>query len=91
MVGIALTLANTAGVVVGQIFTTDTAPFYKKGLAICLGFAILAFFIILGLSTGMHLVNKRRAAAISAAELAGCPLAPRLQDGDYDVYFKYTL
>lgn len=42
MIGATLTCANTAGVAVGQIFTTESSPRYIKGLSISLGLAILA-------------------------------------------------
>jgi hypothetical protein len=91
MVGIALTLANTAGVVVGQIFTTDTQPLYIKGLSICLGFAVFAFLIVLSLSTGMHLVNKKRQRVLREADGAGHPIVRNPALGDYDPHFKYML
>lgn len=42
MIGATLTIANTAGVAVGQIYTTDSKPRYIKGLSISLGLAVLA-------------------------------------------------
>jgi hypothetical protein len=91
MVGMTLTFANTAGVVVGQIFTTDTAPSYVKGLSICLGFAAFAFVVVAFLMAGMFIANRRRARAIQAGEQTGRPLLPQPEKGDYDVHFKYTL
>lgn len=91
MVGFTLTLANTAGVVVGQIFTSDTKPYYKKGLSICLGFSVLAIVIAIALMVGMKIVNRRREAAIRAAEAAGSPLPRQPEMGDWDVYFRYNI
>ncbi|KAJ5494620.1 hypothetical protein N7463_010707 [Penicillium fimorum] len=91
MVGFTLTLANTAGVVVGQIFTADDKPYYKKGLSICLGFSVLAILIVLALMTGMKIVNRRREAAIREADAVGSPLPREPEKGDYDVYFRYTI
>lgn len=42
MIGVTLTCANTAGVAVGQIFTTQSKPRYIKGLSVSLGLAVLA-------------------------------------------------
>lgn len=46
MVGATLTCANTAGVAVGQIFTTETGPRYIKGLSIALGLSVLAGLMV---------------------------------------------
>ena len=91
MVGFTLCFGNTAGVAVGQIFTTETSPRYIKGLSISLGLAVLALVIVLGLAIGMTIVNRRRAAKILSAEQAGTPIEPRPELGDYDVHFKYSI
>jgi len=49
MIGATLTCANTAGVAVGQIFTTKSGPRYIKGLSISLGLAVLAGIMVSGL------------------------------------------
>jgi hypothetical protein len=49
MIGATLTCANTAGVAVGQIFTTKSAPRYIEGLSISLGFSVLAGIMVSGL------------------------------------------
>lgn len=46
MIGATLTCANTAGVAVGQIFTTASKPRYIKGLSISLGLAVLAGIMV---------------------------------------------
>ena len=91
MLGMTLTIANTAGVVVGQIYTTETGPRYKKGLAISLGLASVALVAVGTLMTGMWYANKKRAQKIQAAIDAGSPLPEEPWKGDYDVYFKYSL
>ncbi|EKG17955.1 Major facilitator superfamily [Macrophomina phaseolina MS6] len=91
MVGGALTLGNTAGVAVGQIFTTDSAPRYIKGLSIALGLAVVALAMVGGLVVGMARANKRRAERLRKAEEAGAPLASRPEKGDMDVHFVYSL
>lgn len=90
MVGLTLTVGNTAGVVVGQIFTTESAPRYIKGLSIALGFGGVGLVMVGTLMTAFPLVNKRRAAAIAKAESEGRPLIEKPEDGDYDVYFRYS-
>jgi hypothetical protein len=91
MVGATLTLGNTAGVAVGQIFTTGDSPRYIKGLSISMGLAAVALLMVAFLMTGMHFVNKKRAAAIRAAEEAGAPLPQEPLKGDYDTHFVYSL
>ncbi|KAL4936211.1 hypothetical protein BDV06DRAFT_233626 [Aspergillus oleicola] len=91
MVGFTLCLGNTAGVAVGQIFTTDTAPRYTTGLAIAMGLACFAFVDVFVLMAGMVWVNRKRERRIREAEAAGQPLESRPEEGDYDVYFRYSL
>ncbi|KAI3394043.1 hypothetical protein diail_3262, partial [Diaporthe ilicicola] len=84
MVGATLTLGNTAGVAVGQIFVTGDSPRYIKGLSIAMGLSVVALAMVASLMVGMHLANKRRAAQIVAAEQAGSPLPFRPELGDND-------
>ncbi|KAK5094662.1 hypothetical protein LTS08_008518 [Lithohypha guttulata] len=91
MVGFTLTLGNTAGVAVGQIFTAQTGPRYIRGLSIALGLACLAACIVTTMMVTMTVVNRKRAAKILAAEQAGTPIVPDPSLGDYDVHFKYSI
>lgn len=91
MVGFTLSLGNTAGVAVGQIFTAQSAPRYIQGLSIALGLAVLALCIVIGLMVSMTVVNRKRAAKIQAAEQAGEPIELQPDLGDYDVHFKYSI
>ncbi|KAJ5682212.1 high-affinity nicotinic acid transporter [Penicillium macrosclerotiorum] len=91
MVGMTLCFGNTAGVAVGQIFTTQSAPRYIKGLSISLGLAVVALVMVGALMIGMTVVNRKRAAKIQRAEEAGEVLENRPEKGDYDVYFRYSL
>jgi len=91
MVGMVLTIANTAGVAVGQIYQTPTAPRYIKGLTISLGLNVLALLMVVLLMGGMWWANRKRAARIQAAIDAGRPLVAQPEEGDYDVYFVYSL
>ncbi|KGO54610.1 Major facilitator superfamily domain, general substrate transporter [Penicillium expansum] len=50
MVGMTLCFGNTAGVAVGQIFTTESAPRYIKGLSISLGLAVVALLPTMSLT-----------------------------------------
>lgn len=90
MVGLTLTVGNTAGVAVGQIFTTQTSPRYIKGLSIALGFSVVGMSMVSILMISFPIVNKKRAAAIATAEREGRPLLEKPEDGDYDVYFRYS-
>lgn len=91
MVGATLTLGNTAGVAVGQIFVSGDSPRYIRGLSVAMGLAAVALLMVASLMVGMSLANKRRAARIAAAEQAGNPLAAEPEMGDMDVHFKYSL
>ncbi|KAL2835824.1 high-affinity nicotinic acid transporter [Aspergillus pseudoustus] len=91
MVGFTLCLGNTAGVAVGQIFTTESAPRYTTGLTIALGLACFALVDVLLLMAAFTWVNRRRDAALKESELAGRPIEPRPELGDYDLHFRYTL
>lgn len=91
MVGFTLCLGNTAGVAVGQIFTTQSAPRYIPGLTIALGLACFAFVDVLVLMAAFTWVNRKRAAKLLAAEQAGTPIEPNPDLGDYDPHFRYSL
>lgn len=91
MVGMVLTIANTAGVAVGQIYKTETSPRYIEGLTISLGLNCVALLMVVLLMSGMWWVNKQRAARIQAAIDAGRPLVAQPEKGDSDVYFVYSL
>lgn len=90
MIGLTLTIANTSGVVVGQIFTTETAPRYIRGLSIALGLAVLALLMVIVLMISYPIVNKRRDARMIKAEQEGRPLPEKPEDGDMDVHFRYS-
>lgn len=91
MVGMVLTIANTSGVAVGQIYRAQEAPRYVKGLTISLGLNVVALACVIGLMGGMWWVNKKRFEKIQAAEQAGHPLPEQPEKGDYDVHFVYSL
>jgi hypothetical protein len=91
MVGFTLCLGNLAGVAVGQIFTTQTAPRYIPGLSVAMGLAALALVIVFILMGSFTWVNRKRAAKLLAAEQAGTPIEPNPDLGDYDVHFRYSI
>lgn len=91
MVGMTLTLGNTAGVAVGQIFTTESKPRYIKGMSIALGLACMAIAMVVSLMTGMAYVNRKRSAELKRAEDEGREIEPQREKGDYDVHFRYSL
>lgn len=91
MVGFTLCLANTSGVAVGQIYTTQSSPRYIKGMTISLGLVVVALFMVFILAGGMTFVNQKREKKIQAAEQAGNPILSRPELGDYDVHFKYSI
>ncbi|KAF2161082.1 hypothetical protein M409DRAFT_69950 [Zasmidium cellare ATCC 36951] len=91
MVGMTLTLGNTAGVAVGQIFTTESKPRYIEGMSIALGLACVSMAMVVALMGGMAYVNGKRAKAIKKAEEEGKEIEPRPGKGDYDVHFRYSL
>ena len=83
-----MTLGNTAGVAVGQIFVSADGPRYIRGLSVAMGLAAVALLMVSFLMVGMSLANRRRAARIAAAELAGNPLAP--VTSTWALWFKRT-
>ena len=91
MVGFTLMLGNTAGVAVGQIFTTKRAPRYITGLSVAMGLACFALLDVICLMVGFTVVNRRREAKLRAAEQAGTPIPPNPDLGDYDLHFRYSL
>ncbi|KAH5138173.1 hypothetical protein HBH69_225250 [Parastagonospora nodorum] len=91
MVGFTLTLGNTAGVAVGQIFTSKSAPEYLPGLRIALGLACFALFDVCCIMFAFMWVNRTRAAKLLAAEQAGTPIEPNAALGDYDLHFRYSI
>lgn len=91
MVGMTLTLGNTAGVAVGQIFTTESKPRYIEGMSIALGLACVSMAMVVALMGGMAYVNGKRAAEVKKAEEEGKEVVPRPEKGDSDVHFRYSL
>jgi len=91
MVGMTYTLANTAGVAVGQIFTTASGPRYIRGLSITLGLACVALLMVFCLAVGMTVVNKKRAEAIRKAIEDENPIPKQPEKGDYDPHFVYSI
>ncbi|KAK5064778.1 hypothetical protein LTR84_000612 [Exophiala bonariae] len=89
MIGLCLTLANTSGVVTGQIFTTPTSPRYIRGLSICMGLAVFGLLVVVALVVGFKIVNRRREQAIAQAERDGTPLISCPEHGDYDESARY--
>ncbi len=89
MLGATTTLANTAGVAVGQIFTADSSPRYLKGMYVAMGLAAVALGSIISLMVGFTVVNRRRAERLQKAEEAGSPLPNQPELGDYNPHFKY--
>ncbi|KAH0844940.1 hypothetical protein AYO21_04136 [Fonsecaea monophora] len=89
MLGATTTLANTAGVAVGQIFTSDSAPRYLRGMYVAMGMAGVAFLAIVGMMIGIKVVNKRRREQLARAEEAGNPIPPQPELGDSDPHFIY--
>lgn len=91
MVGMTLTLGNTAGVAVGQIFTTASRPRYIEGMSIALGLICVSMAMVVALMVGMAYVNRRRTAELSKAEAEGREIEPKPEMGDYDIHFRYSL
>lgn len=91
MVGFTLTLGNTAGVAVGQIFTAQSAPEYLPSIRIALGMACFALVDVCCIMTAFKWINRKRAARLLAAEQAGSPIESDASLGDYDPHFRYTI
>ncbi|KAF4125409.1 nicotinic acid transporter [Geosmithia morbida] len=91
MIGFTLCIGNTAGVAVGQIFTTDTAPRYIPGLSIGLGLSCVALTVTILMMASFVWVNRKRDALLLAAEQAGTPIEPNADLGDYCPHFRYSI
>lgn len=92
-VGFALSVGNTSGVVVGQIFTAKTAPRYLYGIKVVLGFTAVAMVLIMAQTACLHWVNKKRKARVAARDpsvLTGADNAKK-KVTDFDDDFVYTL
>ncbi|KAL2836941.1 high-affinity nicotinic acid transporter [Aspergillus pseudoustus] len=89
-VGVTFTVGNTAGAVVGQVFTTASGPRYLPGLRIALGLACLAIVVVCVLMAGLHWENGRRDKKLLEMADGGVERFESVVD-DRDVHFRYTL
>ena len=81
-IGFQQSLGNTAGVLAGQIYTTDSAPRYIKGHAINLGALCLAVFGIIALDGYYLYQNRAKQRAIDSGLDDDRP-------GDDSFHFRY--
>lgn len=88
----ALSVGNTSGVVVGQIFKAQDAPRYLLGVKVVLGFTVLAIVLTVGQAVGLRWVNKKRAQRLTT-EVAnqGMEVFGGKEMSDWDDTFVYNL
>lgn len=87
-VGFVLSVGNTSGVLTGQIFTTQSAPRYLKGIKITLGFTAVAIVVGTLYAFGLHYVNRKRDERVAAN---GETHSETKDISDLDDTFRYTL
>lgn len=104
MIGVTIALANNSGILVGQVFTAQTAPRYLEGLKVslgmqswpcpfadCLGTVTASFMSVITLASGMYRVNKKRERLLDKALAEGGPIPDQPEKGDYNPHFRYSL
>ena len=93
MIGMTLSISHTSGLVVGQIFTTQSKPRYYSASyhLIALGLACLSLVVVFALMYGMARANRQRKMLLKTAEENGEPIPDQPQRGDYNPHFHYTL
>ncbi|KAL2205644.1 nicotinic acid plasma membrane transporter [Sarocladium strictum] len=89
--GITFSVGNSSGIVVGQIFTAQTAPRYIRGTGITMGFAGFAMLLVCINAFGLHYVNKQRAQRLAERTPVGSEQGDKDEICDYDDTFKYNL
>ncbi|CAK7221007.1 hypothetical protein SBRCBS47491_004380 [Sporothrix bragantina] len=87
-VGFVLSVGNTSGVLTGQIFTSQSAPRYLKGIKITLGFTAVAIVVSTLYACGLYYVNKKRDERAAAS---GESYSDNKDISDLDDTFRYTL
>ncbi|ATY66974.1 nicotinic acid plasma membrane transporter [Cordyceps militaris] len=90
--GVTFSVGNSSGIVVGQIFTAQTAPRYVRGTGITMGFAGFAMLLVCVNALALHYVNKQRVERLAAREPStGREQGEKDEVCDYDDTFKYNL
>jgi hypothetical protein len=88
-IGFQQTLANTAGVVAGQIYMKTAAPEYIVGHAVSLGsiaMANIGYWIMMG---HLKMLNNKKAGMREELEKEG--KSTDVGEGDHSLDFKYQL
>ncbi|CAK7207302.1 hypothetical protein SEUCBS139899_010112 [Sporothrix eucalyptigena] len=90
-VGFVLSVGNVSGVLSGQIFTTQSAPRYLKGIKVTLGFTAVAIVAATLQACGLHYVNRKRDARLAAQGSLPESDVEDKEISDWDDTFRYTL
>lgn len=94
MGGMITSIGSCAGVLAGQIYTSDTAPRYLKGLRIALALTCVAFPLVLVPLWNYNRINKKREALlkekIKNGEVGDGEVNERPKD-DRDIHFRFLL
>jgi len=103
MVSVTIAIGNSSGLIVGQIFTTQSKPRYIKGLSVTVGelplshvsdltaMASLSLATAFTLMYGMSRLNKRRETLICQGIAEGNPIPEQPEKGDYNPHFRYNM
>ncbi|EEY14812.1 high-affinity nicotinic acid transporter [Verticillium alfalfae VaMs.102] len=88
--GIVYSVGNSSGIVVGQIFTTSSAPRYLKGVRINTAFASFGIVLVILHVLALRHVNAKRRERL-ATQLPVVVEQPNVGFSDYDDTFRYNL
>ncbi|KAK0386734.1 hypothetical protein NLU13_6570 [Sarocladium strictum] len=90
--GVTFSVGNSSGIVVGQIFTAQTAPRYTRGTGIAMGFAGFGVVLACVNAVALNYVNERRAQRLAArGPSVGSEQGEKDEICDYDDTFRYNL
>lgn len=92
-VGFVLSIGNTSGVVVGQVFKAQNGPRYLDGVRFNLGFTSLAIFLTIGYVFALRYVNARREQRLASRGPGATSPNGSEERGvtDWDDDFRYSL
>jgi MFS family permease len=90
MGGMITTIGSCAGVLAGQIYTTESAPLYLRGLKIAIGLTCFAFPLILVVMFSYNRINKKRAKILDEQNGEEIKLIETPKD-DRDLHYRFLL
>ncbi|CCH41402.1 High-affinity nicotinic acid transporter [Wickerhamomyces ciferrii] len=89
-VGFSMAIANSSGLVYGQVFRAQDAPRYDYGIKVGLILTCVAIADIIVLVFHLRYLNRKKVKALNEAREQGHPLKRQPELGDKDPYYLYT-